>query len=132
MTIPYDDIDPPIRPLVGFLNEHVGVVTFSSCGGHENPEEGQAPEGSWWVLVRVPESADEWDSFEFLAWVCRDWGRSGKNLVLEADAAPPWLNKWCTGESTLRFALSGDMPPGELIDFVDKAWAVIKAGPAKT
>jgi hypothetical protein len=132
MAIPYDDIDPPVRPLVGFLNEQVGVVTFGSCGGHENPEEGQAPKGSWWVLVRVPESADEWDSFEFLAWVCRDWGRAGSNLVLEADAAPPWLNKWCTGESTLRFVLSGDMPPGELIDCMDKVWAVIKAGPAKT
>jgi hypothetical protein len=72
MSIPYDDIGPPIRPLVGFLNERLGVVTVASYGGHENPDEGQAPEGGWWVLVRVPEAPAEWDAFEFLAWVCRE------------------------------------------------------------
>jgi hypothetical protein len=129
MSIPYDDIDPPIRPLVGFLNERLGVVTVASYGGHENPDEGQAPEGGWWVLVRVPEAPAEWDAFEFLAWVCRDWARAGKHLVLEADASPPWLNKWVTGDSTLGFVLSGDTPPGELADFMRETLDAIEARP---
>jgi hypothetical protein len=129
MSIPYDDLDAPIRPLVRFLNEELGVVTIGSCGGHKNPDEGQAPEGSWWVLVRVPEDADEWKAFEFLAWVTyRNCGRA-RVAYLEADAAPPYLNSWLTGDSTLRFVLSGDMPPGELIDSVHEVWDVIEAGP---
>jgi hypothetical protein len=118
MSIPYDDIDAPIRPLVGFLNERLGVVTVASYGGHENPDEG-----------RVPEAPAEWDAFEFLAWVCRDWGRAGMDLVLEADASPPWLNKWVTGDSTLGFVLSGDTPPGELADFMRETLDAIEAGP---
>jgi hypothetical protein len=125
MTIPYDDIDAPIRRLVRFLNEELGVVTIGSCGGHANPEGDQAPEGSFWVTVAVPGDDERWAAFEFLAWVCRDYWQVGRDLTLEADAKPPWLNE----ESTLRFVLSGDMPPGEIIDFVHEAWDVIKAGP---
>jgi hypothetical protein len=127
--VPYDDLDPPIRPLVRFLNEELGVVTIGSCGGHENPEGDQAPEGSFWVTVAVPKDDDEWDAFEFLSWVCHNYWQAGRDLTLEADAKPPWLNKWATGNSTLRFILSGDVPPGELIDFVREVWAVVEAGP---
>ena len=135
MTIPYDDIDPPIRPLVRFLNEELmdgdgGVVTTESCGGHKNPAPHQEPEGSWVVVIRLPQSDDEWDAFEFLAWVCHDLRLSGKSVFLDVSAAPPFLNSWITGDSTLGFYLAvRDMPPSDLIDFVRKAWDVIKAGP---
>ena len=129
--VPYEEIDEPVRGLVRLLNEELGLVTIGSCGGHENPRRGQAPEGEFWVSIEVPSNVDEWSAFEFLAWVCRDWGRAGEDLLLEADAAPSFVNSWITGESTLRFVLNGGMPARELVDGMRMTLAQIEAGPSE-
>ena len=128
--VPYEEIDEPVRDLVRLLNEELSLVTIGSCGGHKNPDNVQAPEGEFWVSIEVPSNVDEWRGFEYLAWVCRDWGRAGEDLLLEADAAPPFVNSWITGESTLRFVLNGGMPASELVEGMRKTWAKIEAGPS--
>ncbi len=39
-TVPYEDIDPEIRPLVRLLNDIPGISTRWSCAGHDRPCEG--------------------------------------------------------------------------------------------
>lgn len=53
VAIPYDEIEPRILPLVRALNALPGIATIGSCGGHENPELGQEPLGSWFVTFAV-------------------------------------------------------------------------------
>lgn len=100
--IPYDQIDAPIRFLVRVLNDFPGVETIGSCGGHVMPRGDQAGPDLWWVLLQIDRSENGWLSLEFLGWaVTRALGSDG-GVTLEADAAPPYLNKPGT---LLRFVL---------------------------
>jgi hypothetical protein len=108
--IPWDELDPPIVPLVGALNRFPGIRTIGSCGGHSAPERDQAGAGEWWVLFQVDHSEEGWLSLEFLSWlVNRDGHQGGSSVLLRPDSAPPWLNY---PGSTLRFLLELDHPGG--------------------
>jgi hypothetical protein len=65
--VPYKDLDPNIRKLVRVLDERFELEPFSSCGGHENRKQNQAPAGTWFVALRPPRSDKDLYHFEVLA-----------------------------------------------------------------
>jgi hypothetical protein len=111
--IPYKEMDPPIVTVCRAFNAYPGLHTVSSCGGHEKG--GVLPADQWEVALQV--ELDEghrptlrgWVSIEFIAWVLRDFARSGdgRELELTAESAPPFLNR---PANTLTFWVWGRRP----------------------
>lgn len=113
-------IDPNIRRLCAALNRFEGIETIGSCGGHENPQECQAPAGSWWVTFGVAHTEDGWRALEFLAWLINnDYARAGRHVICYPEAAPPYLNH---PGHMLRFALEGqdNEDPNALAAWINK------------
>jgi hypothetical protein len=105
-----EELDPPVRWLVSFLNELPGIATLSSCGGHAG---GEAPADEWYVHLELePADAESeiaapseraWLSLEFVAWqTYGPWGNHDVRVV--AYANPPHIN---FPGRMLRFELSG-------------------------
>jgi tRNA(Phe) wybutosine-synthesizing methylase Tyw3 len=61
-------IENRVQKLVDVLNKLPDVETFSSCGGHENPEEYQAPSDKFFVRFTVKKTRKGWRSLELLVW----------------------------------------------------------------
>jgi tRNA(Phe) wybutosine-synthesizing methylase Tyw3 len=64
---PYEEIDENIITLVNSLNSFEAIKTIGSCGGHEDPTEGQWENGTWYVKFELEESLEGWRTVEFLA-----------------------------------------------------------------
>jgi len=133
--IPYDELDPPIVPLVRTLNGFPGIETLGCCAGHETPLSGNsAPADEWWVtftlepadpsaLVAIP-TPEAWVSLEFLAYMREQLQHAGHELALRPYAPPPFLN---LPGRMLRFELHGwrgeepTTEPAEIADKLDRA-----------
>jgi hypothetical protein len=64
--------------LVRALNRLPGVATFSSCGGHRNPDSelAQCSEGTFCIQFDIKRSNRGWDILELLSWAsdeAQDW-----------------------------------------------------------
>lgn len=64
------ELDANMERLVAALNGCRGIHTFSSCGGHADPDPGQAPLGEFSVCFTVEPSAGGWDSLELILRAC--------------------------------------------------------------
>jgi hypothetical protein len=133
----YDELDPPIVPLVRTLNEFPGIRTFGSCGGHETPVTGNsAPADEWWILfdlepadpaglIAVP-TPDAWVSLEFLSYVVSSLRETDHEITLFPYAPPPFLN---FPGRMLRFELHGwrggkaPFEPAEVATHIEKVAA---------
>ncbi len=62
------DIDKKVRNLVEALNRLKGVWTYSSCGGHSDPNECQAPKNQFYVCFNVSRSSKGWRALDVIAW----------------------------------------------------------------
>jgi hypothetical protein len=102
---PWEELDPSIRDLVQELSNLPGIVTLSSCGGHDDAaaKEDEPGPGHWDVYLRpwfaFPEAAeavwpdeDGWLAVEFLTWVVHDLRAAGKQIWVDVDASAPFLN----------------------------------------
>jgi hypothetical protein len=115
--VPWEELDQPIRDLVRELSNLPGIVTLSSCGGHDDAAakgDGRGPE-HWDVYFRpcfaFPEDAeavwpdeDGWLAVEFLTWVVHDLRAAGRRIWIDVDASAPFLNG--PGRS-MKFIISG-------------------------
>ena len=73
------DIDQNIRQLVTELNEFLGIVTFGSCGGHqEGTLISQRPVGEFEVNFYVYPLHGGWRSLELIASVVSESIEHGK------------------------------------------------------
>lgn len=61
-------IDANIVRLVRGLNALPGVDTFSSCGGHENPTQGQEGQGEFQVNFHLTQNRRGWKSLKLIQW----------------------------------------------------------------
>ena len=68
-NVPYGELDSNVLNLVRALNAFAGIKTIGSCGGHREPGQAQAREGSWWVTFEIEHSEDGGFALEFLAWL---------------------------------------------------------------
>jgi hypothetical protein len=70
------EIDANIRSLVNALNALPALTTFSSCGGHPEPDPNtaQVPEGVFYVCFDVAQSAMGWRALVLIAWACGEVG----------------------------------------------------------
>lgn len=66
-SVPWEDLDMPIRPLVAVLNQFEAITTLGSCAGHKDPDAHQHPEGRWFITFRVSHTAAGWRALEFLS-----------------------------------------------------------------
>jgi hypothetical protein len=107
--VPWEELDPPIRPLVRVLNDFEDITTLGSCAGHTEPGKGgQWRDGEFYVSFTVAHTEAGWRALEFLAWFVNEWMRlppSPWHVRLYPTSGPPYLNE--PGE-TLYFALEGD------------------------
>lgn len=60
-------VEPRVRRLVDALNNIAGIETFSSCGGHEDPDPGQMPLGEFSVDFFITKTARGWEVLDELA-----------------------------------------------------------------
>lgn len=112
-SVPYDELDTRIKPLVEAVNALPGIVTLGSCAGHPDPKPGQYPEGRWYVKFQVEHNEEGWRSLEFLAWIASDLQRGNYAVILEAKSPPPYLNY---PGASLSFVLEGeDVDPEETV-----------------
>src|SRR5215469_17151874 len=73
-------IDERVKFLVDVLNSLPGIETFSSCGGHENPDTtSQCPADEFYVRFTVRESREGMRSLRRLGWatLCFPGGEDG-------------------------------------------------------
>lgn len=73
-------IDERVKFLVDVLNSLPGIETFSSCGGHENPDTtSQCPADEFYVRFAVRESQEGMRSLRRLGWatLCFPGGEDG-------------------------------------------------------
>ena len=63
-------VDRRVRLLVEALNELPAVETFSSCGGHDQPDEAmsQVPADQFYVSFNVTPSEQGWQSLALVIW----------------------------------------------------------------
>jgi hypothetical protein len=88
------------------LNRFPGIATYTSCGGHaEQENDGQAPEGMWYVDFNVDRGDEGWISLEFFAWIA--YGVAPDGVSFQPFAKPPYLN---FPGSMLFFRWSGENP----------------------
>src|SRR5262245_52065210 len=64
-------VDERVVYVVEALNSLPGIATFSSCGGHPNPEPGQNEEGTWSVSFSMFPLEGGWVSLNAIAFA--DW-----------------------------------------------------------
>jgi len=62
------EMDDNVQSLLEAINSLPGLQTFSSCGGHPQPDQGQAPEGHFYVNFYLDPDAAGWDSLGRLAY----------------------------------------------------------------
>lgn len=62
------EIENRVQKLVDVLNKLPDFETFSSCGGHENPDRDQLPADQFFVYFDVRKTRKGWKSLEILAW----------------------------------------------------------------
>ena len=94
LSVPYDDLDPPVLVLVREINEFPGLGTMTSCGGGEDHF---LPPDRWEVGFQLEKSRGRptraaWLSLEFLAWYFYDRTQATRNADMRPLAKPPWLN----------------------------------------
>jgi hypothetical protein len=90
--VPYRELDPAVVPLVRVLNRFPAICTYTSCGGHPNPQYGsQAEQGTWYVDFHVDRTDEGWISLEFFAWL--NAGLVPEGIYLTAGAHAPYLNQ---------------------------------------
>ena len=75
--------------MVNILNKFPDVYTFSSCGGHSHPENGQSPHNEWTINFST--------EGESPAPSIKGWGSIGKI----AQTAVAYLSTGCGGEIIL-------------------------------
>lgn len=97
------EIDARVRPLVECLNDLPAVSTFSSCGGHANPDRSQVPEGHFQVSLIV----EDLGSLEVIVRACDSFTFDGPTDQGEAK-----VKAWYDGG--LNFDLSGRGDPARL------------------
>jgi hypothetical protein len=118
-TIPYDEIDAPVRKLVRVLNDKYPCIrTGASCGGHENPQKGQWEAGTFYVTFHIEQTKRGWRVLEFLAWaINHDYARAEHHVQLIPLSRPPYLN---TPGECLHFSIEGfgGESPDELAGFL--------------
>ena len=130
MTIPYEELDPPIVGLVRTINEIPGIHTNSSCSGHE--EDHGDPPDRWHVGFGLDTEGpddpwptpDAWLSLEWLVWFVNGNLRRGTGIEVTVNAPPPWLNE--AGVS-IYFMLEGargerGMEPDEFAAELVRTW----------
>lgn len=61
-------IENRVQKLIDVLNKLPDVETFSSCGGHENPEADQLPADQFFVYFNVKKTIKGWKTLELLVW----------------------------------------------------------------
>lgn len=75
--IPWNEIDKNMIDLVRELNSFEGIKTFSCCGGHSNPGQGQCLKGHFYLSFKVNQTKEGWLALEFLTWFIN--GQNGLN-----------------------------------------------------
>ncbi|NIN71137.1 MAG: hypothetical protein GTO46_04210 [Gemmatimonadetes bacterium] len=106
------DLDANMERLVAALNGCPGIHTFSSCGGHPDPEPGHAPQGEFNVRFTVEPSAGGWLSLE---------------LILQACAEEAKLVAWWAAEDYLPGAVAfqlegrGEATPDRIAEEIERA-----------
>lgn len=112
MTSEELNLDPNMKRLVAALNGCRGIHTFSSCGGHADPDPGHAPQGEFNVCFTVEPSAGGWLSLELILSAC------GEDAKLVA---------WWAAEDSLPGAVAfqlegrGEATPDRIADAIEKA-----------
>jgi hypothetical protein len=74
-------IDERVVQLVSALNQIPAVTTYSSCGGHPNPSDGQAPDGAYRIDFDVRQNKYGWAALGLIADACIETDQAA---VLEA------------------------------------------------
>ncbi len=64
------EVDANMERLVAALTGCPGIHIVSSCGGHVDPDPGQAPQGEFNVCFTVEPSAGGWVSLELILRAC--------------------------------------------------------------
>lgn len=89
---PYREIDAPVRGLVRVLNRFPGVHTYSSCGGHAEPDrDDRASAGEWYIDSHIDRDGEGHAALEFFAWVAYQAAPAG--VEFRPYAKPPHLNR---------------------------------------
>ena len=110
------EIDARVRSLVEALNRLPGVVTFSSCGGHDDPvalSQVQCP--GWYVKFGIEPEPEAHDSLVRIM------------AAVEAHEPDVSVFPWWPGydypdyESVIGFRLGGDCDPAALVEALDDA-----------
>ncbi|CAN7496350.1 hypothetical protein LJR153_003448 [Paenibacillus sp. LjRoot153] len=115
-----DQLDENIVSLVQVLNSFESVLTIGSCGGHNNPTDGQWEKGTWYVKFEIDESPVGWRTIEFIAWAINHEYDDDLTVFFMPKSNPPWLNK---PHKALCWTIEGynDQDPNALADFLAMA-----------
>lgn len=63
------NLDENMVNLVHAINMLHGITTFSSCGGHDNPNVSQAPKNEWYVNFDVDIECGGYNSLRYLTQI---------------------------------------------------------------
>ena len=109
------EIDANMIRLVDSLNSLEGIDTMSSCGGHADPEIGQAAEGEYYVSFEVdmrqgrPTRA-AWASVALIEWAACQVGA----------AVLVWVNADEPDPLALMFEVKGQGDPDKLAGILEE------------
>jgi len=111
------EIEERVQSLVSILNESPGIYTFSSCGGHEEPNELQEEAGSFAVDFAVDIEKGGWGSLRRIAFTI-GLVETGVAYVYFKEAIPKdypqitiqaWWNGEEDGRGVMDFSLKGKL-----------------------
>jgi hypothetical protein len=111
-------IDARVQRLVSALNAIPGVYTYSSCGGHAAPAEGQVARDRFTVSLDLERTARGWKALELIQFaIHKSSAADAENIIIR-----PWRNgdgTWKPG--ALSFSLDGRRfaDPDELAGIIE-------------
>jgi hypothetical protein len=114
-------VEERVRRLVDELNLIPGIYTFSSCGGHSDPQPGQSEDGVFEISFSVFPLEGGWFGLEriaFAIWMDLSDDRSGE--LARTDMTAWWNGGERFDEGWIDFALTGTGDPDELAETLVK------------
>jgi hypothetical protein len=102
-------VDARVRLLVAALNELPAIETFSSCGGHEEPDESasQVPADEFYVSFNATPSERGWHSLALVVWAAETSAIAVQRGEASVGAWYNSLEPKYEGPERLSFTLSG-------------------------
>jgi hypothetical protein len=102
-------VDARVSLLVAALNELPAIETFSSCGGHDDPDDSaaQVPADEFYVSFNATPSEQGWQSLALVVWAADTSAIASPGTEASVGA---WYNNMepkYEGPERLSFTLSG-------------------------